>query len=52
MPFKLVTGTKPLVSHLRVFFCTGVVRKDTAHIGTKALNIRHQAQNGFRGIFV
>ena len=24
----------------------------TAHIGTKALNIRHQAQKGFRGIFV
>ena len=51
-PYKLATGTKPSVSHLRVLFCPFVVRKATAHFGTKALNMRHQAQKGFRGIFV
>ena len=51
-PFKLATGTKPSVSHLRVLFCPCVVRKATAHAETKALNMRHQAQKGFRGIFV
>ena len=52
MPFKLATGTKPSVSHLRVLFCPFVVRKSTAHIGTKALNMRHQVQNYFCSIFV
>ena len=51
-PHKLVTGTNPLVSHLRVLFCPCVLRKATAHVETKALNMRHQAQKGFRGIFV
>ena len=51
-PHKLATGTKPSVSHLRVLFCPFVVRKATAHVETKALNMRHQAQKGFRGIFV
>ena len=51
-PYKLATGTKPSVSHLRVLFCPCVVRKATAEVGTKALNMRHQAQKGFRGIFV
>ena len=51
-PYKLATGTKPSVSHLRVLFCPCVVRKATAHVETKALNMRHQAQKGFRGIFV
>ena len=27
-------------------------RKATAHVGTKALNMHHQAQTDFRGIFV
>ena len=49
--FKLVTGTKPSVSHVRVLFCPCDVRKSTAHIGTKALNMCHQAQKFFRGIF-
>ena len=49
---KLATGTKPSVSHLRVLFCPCVVRKATAHIETKTLNMHHQAQKGFRGIFV
>ena len=52
MPQKVATSTKPSVSHLRVLFCPCVVRKDTAHIDTKALNMRHKAQKGFRGIFV
>ena len=50
--FKIVTGTKPSVSHLRVLFCLCVEQKATAHDENKALNIRHQAQKGFRGIFV
>ena len=52
MPHKLATGTKPSVSHLRVLFCPCVVRKYTAHVETKTLNMSHQAQKGFRGIFV
>ena len=51
-PYKLATGTKTSVSHLRVLFCPCVVRKATAHVETKTLNMRHQAQKGFRGIFV
>ena len=34
-PYKLATGTKPSVSHLRVLFCPCVVRKATAHIGKR-----------------
>ena len=52
MPHKLETGTKPSVSHLRMLFCPYIVRKATAYNETKALNMRHQAQKGFRGIFV
>ena len=51
-PFKLATGTKPSVLHLCVLFCPGVVQKYTAHVGTKALDMGHQAQKVFRGIFV
>ena len=51
-PQKLATGTKPSVLHLRVLFCPCVVRKATAHVETKTLNMRHQAQKGFCGIFV
>ena len=46
-PFKLVTGTKPSVSHLRVLFFPCVVRKATAHIDNRALNMCHQAQKRF-----
>ena len=35
-----------------MLFCPCVVQKATAHVETKALNMRHQAQKGFRGIFV
>ena len=51
-PYKLATGTKPSVSHLRVLFCPCVVQKATVHVETKTLNMRHQAQKGFRGIFM
>ena len=51
-PHKLATGMKPAVSQFRVLFCPCVVRKATAHIETKTLNMRHQSQKGFRGIFV
>ena len=51
-PYKLATCTKPSVSHLYVLFCICVVRKAMAHVETKTLNIRHQAQKGFCGIFV
>ena len=50
-PRKPATGTKPSVSHLRVLLCPCVVRKATEHVETKALDMRHQAQKGFRGIF-
>ena len=52
MPHKLTKGTKPSVSHLPVLFFPCVVRKATAHVETKTLNMRHQSQKGFRGIFV
>ena len=43
---------KPSIFHLRVLFCLHVVRKSTVHVGTKVLNMRHQAQNVFCGIYV
>ena len=43
-PHTLATGTKPSVSRLHVLFCPCVVRKATAHVDTKLLNMRHQAQ--------
>ena len=52
IPHKPATGTKPSVSHLRVLFFPCLVRKSTAHVKTKTLNMRDQAQKGFRGIFV
>ena len=52
MPHKLATGTKPSVSHLCVIFCPCVVRKDTAHVETKRLNMHHQVQKGFCSISV
>ena len=50
-PHKLTTGTKPSVSHLRMLFYSCIVRKATAHVRTEALDMRHQAQKWFRGIF-
>ena len=51
-PFKIEAGTKPAVSHLRVLFCPCVVRKATAHVDKKTINMRYQVQKGFRGILV
>ena len=51
-PYKLATCMKSSVSHLRTLLWTCVVRKATAHVGTKALNMRNRAQKGFRGISV
>ena len=51
-PYKIATGTKPSVSHSHVSYCPCVLRKATANVGTKALNMRHQTQKGFHGIFV
>ena len=52
MPFKLATGTKLSVLHLRMLFFPCVVQKSTVHVGKKALNMRHQAQKGFGGMLV
>ena len=46
-PFKLVTGTRPSMSHLRVLFFTCVVQEATTNVGTKALNMSHQVQTYF-----
>ena len=46
-PYKLATGTKPSVLHSCVLFFQFFVRKATAHVGIKALNMRHQEQKGF-----
>ena len=51
-PLKLATGVKPSISFLCVLFFPCVVRKVTAHVRTKALNVRHQEQKRFCGIFV
>ena len=51
-PSKFMTGTKPPISYLHVLFYPFVVQKSTEYVGKKALNMRHQAQKGFRGIFV
>ena len=41
-PHKMSTGTKTSVSNLCVLFCPFVLHKATAHVHTKALNMRHQ----------
>ena len=51
-PHKLATGTKTSVSNLCVLFCPFFVQKATAHVETKTLNMRHQAQKWFCVIFV
>ena len=43
---------KPLVSNPHVLFCTCVVLKETAHVDTTVLKMRHQSQNVFCGIFI
>ena len=51
-PFKLAIGKKPSVSYLRMLFCPCVVRKATAHVDKKALNMCHQSQTYLFGIFL
>ena len=52
-PFKLEKGTKPSVSYSRVFYIVHVLYRKLLHILTKKeINMRHQAQKCFRGIFV
>ena len=51
-PYQLAAGMKPSISYLLVLSCPFVVQKSTAHVWTKELNIRHQAQKGFYGISV
>ena len=48
---KLATGTKPSVSNPNILFCPCVVQKVTAHVDNIAVNIRHQSQKSFWGIF-
>ena len=50
--FKPTTGMKPSVSHAHVLLFPCDEQKATAYVGTKALNMRHQAQKGFRSIIV
>ena len=49
-PFKIATGMKPLILHLRILFCPCVVRKATAYVETKDSIMRQQAQKGIGGI--
>ena len=39
-PYKLETGTKTSVSHLRVLFCLCVVRKATANVDSLMVHAR------------
>ena len=41
-----------LLSNQLVLFCPCVVRKVSAHVDVKVLNMRHQSEKGFWGIFV
>ena len=50
--FKFATETKPSVSHLCVLFCPWILQEATVYVGTKSLNMRHQAQKSIHGIFV
>ena len=52
IPQKMVTDIKISVSNLCVLFYPCVVQKSTAHVDTKALNMCHQSQKGFRDIFI
>ena len=49
---KLMTGNKARIGHIRTLFCPVIVKKLTAQHKGKSLNMRHQPQKGFRGIFV
>ena len=51
-PYKLVTGMTPSILHFLVLFFTCVVWKATTYVETKVLNMCHQEQKCFRGLFV
>ena len=51
-PFKLATGAKHSVTHLRVLFCPCAVQKSTSKVDKKALNMCYQAQKDIHGIFI
>ena len=51
-PYKLATGMKTLILNLCVLFFLCVVKKATAHVETKLLNMHCQAQKFFCGTFV
>ena len=51
-PQKMENVIKHSVSNLCVLLCPCVLKKATAYVDIKALNMRHQSQKCFRGIFV
>ena len=51
-PHKLETGKKPSLSNIHVQLFPCVVQKTTARVDGKALNMHHQPQICFWGIFV
>ena len=51
-PHKLATSAKPSVSNIHILFFSYVIRKVTVHVDVKVLNMHHQSQKSFVGIFV
>ena len=51
-PHKMATGTKLSVSKLSLLLCLCVVTNSTAHVYKRLLNMRHQSQNIFCGVFI
>ena len=51
-PTELMTLRKARVSKIRTLFCPCIVKKHTAQYQQQNLNMRHQLQKGFRGIFI
>ena len=49
---KLATGKEPSVKNLRVLLFLCILQKATSHFDTKLLNMHHQSQKCFWGIFV
>ena len=54
LPIKNLSNqdSEPTTPQLRDLFCLCDLQKATAHVETKALNMRHQSQKGFWGILV
>ena len=49
---ELMTGNKARISRILTLLCLVIVKKLTAQHKGKSLNMQHQLQKGFRGIFV